>query len=437
MQKRSRNPQQQSMFSGLEEMLNPKDPLYQLARKIPWEELQRGFSKYYVEFGRPAKETRLMISLLILKQIYDLGDEDLVKQWTQNPYWQYLGGQEQFQWKLPCDPSEMSHFRKRIGEEGVQRIFKLSVDLHGNKDVAEAEVVVDTTVQEKNITFPTDTKLYRKVAAKCIEIARDENIELRRSYRRTIPKLIFAQRGRNRPRGYKKAIKAQRKLKTIAGRLVREIERKLPVQQQERYAEQLNLFKRVLEQQRSDKNKIYSLHEPHVYCISKGKEHKKYEYGSKVSIAMTKKSAIIVSAMNLEKNVYDGKTLPAVLQDIERHTGKRPEVVIVDQGYRGKQQIEETRIISAKELRKKLSKYEKQKTRKRLRRRAAIEPVISHLKSEFRLARNYLKGVVGDHLNVLMAAAAFNIKKWLNKVASLIFLFFSSRENRLFLAHHC
>jgi IS5 family transposase len=331
----------------------------------------------------------------------------------------------------------MSHFRKRIGEEGVQRIFKLSVDLHGNKDIAEAEVVVDTTVQEKNITFPTDTKLYRKVAAKCIEIARDENIELRRSYRRTIPKLIFAQRGRNRPRGYKKAIKAQRKLKTIAGRLVREIERKLPVQQQERYAEQLNLFKRVLEQQRSDKNKIYSLHEPHVYCISKGKEHKKYEYGSKVSIAMTKKSAIIVSAMNLEKNVYDGKTLPAVLQDIERHTGKRPEVAIVDQGYRGKQQIEETRIISAKELRKKLSKYEKQKTRKRLRRRAAIEPVISHLKSEFRLARNYLKGVVGDHLNVLMAAAAFNIKKWLNKVASLIFLFFSSRENRLFLAHHC
>ena len=249
--------------------------------------------------------------------------------------------------------------------------------------------------------------------------------------------MIFAQRGRNRPRGYKKAIKAQRKLKTIAGRLVREIERKLPVQQQERYAEQLNLFKRVLEQQRSDKNKIYSLHEPHVYCISKGKEHKKYEYGSKVSIAMTKKSSIIVSAMNLEKNVYDGKTLPAVLQDIERHTGKRQEVAIVDQGYRGKQQIEETRIISAKELRKKLSKYEKQKTRKRLRRRAAIEPVISHLKSEFRLARNYLKGVVGDHLNVLMAAAAFNIKKWLNKVASLIFLFFSSRENRLFLAHHC
>ena len=171
-----------------------------------------------------------------------------------------------------------------------------------------------------------------------------------------------------------------------------------------------------------------------MYCISKGKEHKKYEFGSKVSIAMTKTSGVIVSAMNIEKNVYDGATLPDVLEDIKNHTGKRPTIAIVDQGYRGKKEVGETQIISAQALRKKLTKYEKHKTRKRLRRRAAIEPVIGHLKSEFKLARNYLKGVIGDHINVLLAAAAYNLRKWLRMASPFILFIFWRNQKRVILA---
>lgn len=409
--------QGQFLCEGLAQMLNPKEALYQLAHAIDWATLDKEFSQYYVDFGRPAKPTRLMISLLLLKQMFDKGDETVVEEWQQNPYWQYLSGVETFQWKVPCEPSDLVHFRNRIGQAGMKRIFEVSVSLHGKAVAKEKEVVIDTTVQEKNIAYPTDTNLYRKIAQQCVKIAVNEGISLRRSYSRTIPKLVFAQRGRSRPKTHKKAVKATRKLKTIAGRLVRELHRKLPVEVLDRYQEKLALFQQVLDQKRSDKDKIYSLHEPHVYCMSKGKAHKKYEYGSKVSIAITKTSGIIVSAMNLEKNQYDGKTLPDVLDDIKSVTGSAPKVAIVDQGYRGKKRIDDTAIVSADKLKKNLSSYEKRKTKKRLRRRAAIEPIIGHLKSDFRLAVNYLRGVIGDHLNVLLAAAAFNIRKWLRKVA--------------------
>ena len=408
----------------LENIVNPKHPLCQLAKRIPWKQLEKGFTKYYRDFGRPAKPTRLMISLLLLKQIYNQGDETVMEAWVQNPYWQYFSGEDTFQWEYPCDPSDLVHFRKRIGREGLEKIFQISIDLHGEKVSKEQEVVVDTTVQEKNITYPTDTKLARKIAEQCVGIARREGIELRRSDARTISKLVFAQRGRHLPRGKKRANKATRRLKIIAGRLVRELNRKLPPRLKEKYRELLELFQRVLDQKRGDRNKIYSLHEPQVYCMSKGKVHKKYEFGSKVSIGMTKQSGIIVSAINLEQNQYDGKTLPQVLDDVKQRIGRCPRTVIVDQGYRGKKRIGETEIVSADKLKKELTRYEKRKTKKQLRRRAAIEPVIGHLKSDFRLARNYLKGTLGDHLNVLLAATAFNLKKWMNQATNFILSFF-------------
>ncbi len=422
--------QRQFLYEGLKEMLNHQEPLYKLAGIIDWEQLDKEFEKYYVDFGRPAKPTRLMISLLLLKQMKGLGDETAVVEWTHNPYWQYLSGAEHFQWNFPCEPSDLVHFRKRIGTEGMQRILQLSVDLHEDKEVQEQEVVVDTTAQEKNITYPTDTKLHKKIVQHCVNIAKETGIQLRRSYKRTIPKLICAQRGRNHPRGHKKAIKAAKKLKTIAGRLVREIGRKMPEHMDDYYSDHLTLYKRVLAQKRGDTNKIYSLHEPHVYCMSKGKAHKKYEYGSKVSIAMTKTSGIIVSALNFEQNIYDGKTLSDVLEDIEKVTDKRPKTAIVDLGYQGRRTINGTQVITSRELRKSQSKYQRRKTRQRLRRRAAIEPVIGHLKSDFKLARNYLRGVVGDHINVLLAATAFNIRKWLRKTAFLFCDIFSCSKNR-------
>lgn len=412
-------PNQPSLFEGLAEMLNPKEPLYRLADKIPWDTLEEEFAKYYINFGRPAKPTRLMISLLILKRIYDKGDETVVAAWVQNPYWQYFSGMDQFQWQVPCEPSDLVHFRKRIGPEGLERIFQVSIDIQNPKAVQEKEVVVDTTVQEKNITFPTDTKLYRKIAEHCLKIAEQEGVALRRSYRRTIPKLLFAQRGRNHPCGHKKANKATAKLKTIAGRLVRELDRKLSKEGLAVRREQLNLYKRALEQKRSDKNKVYSLHEPHVYCVSKGKTHKKYEFGSKASFAMTKAGGVIVGALNHEKNLYDGKTLPEVLKEIAVRTGCDPVAVIVDQGYRGRKKIGDTQIVSADGFKKKLTPYQRRKLKKQLRRRAAIEPVIGHLKSDFRLARNYLKGAIGDQMNVLLAATAYNLAKWMRESISV------------------
>jgi IS5 family transposase len=415
--------QQNFLYQGLKELLNPKEPLYQLAEKIAWEEIEKAFIKYYVDFGRPAKPVRLMVSLMLLKQMYNLGDETVIAQWVQNPYWQYFSGEKTFQWKYPVEPSDMVHFRKRVGEEGIKKILEITIFIHG-KAAMEKEVVVDTTVQEKNITFPTDVKLCRRIIEQCGKIAEEEKVEQRQSYKRTVKKLQMAQRFRNHPKNKKKAIQAERKLKTIAGRLVRELERKLNTKQKEKYEGKLKIFNRILAQKKTDKEKIYSIHEPEVYCVSKGKEHKKYEFGSKASIVLTKKSGIIVGAYSLEKNEYDGHTLPKALDQCEQLRGVRPSLAIADRGYKGKTKIGETEILIPKPPKKSITEYEKKKVRGRFRRRASIEPVIGHLKTDNRLSRNFLKGIVGDQINVMLAASAFNLKKWMRK-AETSFVSFS------------
>jgi IS5 family transposase len=415
----------QFLAPSLKELLNPREGLYRLAEKIPWGEFEKQFGALYSPMGRPAKPVRLMVSLLLLKQMFNLGDETVVEAWVQNPYWQFFSGETVFQWKVPIEPSDLVHFRKRIGEAGVEKILAVSVALHGKK-AQEKEIVIDTTVQEKNITYPTEAKLHRRMIEHCRKIARRENILLRQSYQRTIGKLMQAQRWWHHPKNGKRARAAARHLKTIAGRLVRELERKLPVEKKEHYQAKLELYQRVLRQQRQDHNKIYSLHEPQVYCVAKGKEHKKYEFGTKASVVMTKTSGVIVGALSLEKHQYDGHTLPAVLQQAQQLRGVAAEVAIVDRGYRGRKMEGTTRILSPQRGSSEQSPAEKQKMRKRFRRRSAIEPVIGHLKSQYRLARNFLKGSVGDRFNLMLAAAAFNLRKWLRQASSFLFLFFRS-----------
>lgn len=433
MKSNSPNQDQKSfLYQGLKEILNPQEPLYQLSDKIPWVEIEKEFERYYVDFGRPAKPIRLMVSLLILKQMYNLGDETVVERWVQNPYWQYFSGQREFQWKLPLEPSDFVHFRKRIGEQGVKKILEISIGLHG-KQAMETEVVVDTTVQEKNITFPTDVKLHKRIIEQCRKIAAVEGIEQRQSYKRIVKKLVLAQRFRNHPKNKKKAYSAARKLKTIAGRMVREIERKLIEEKRQKYETRIEIFNKILSQSRDDKNKVYSIHEPKVYCISKGKEHKKYEFGAKASIVLTKKSGIIVGAYSLEKNDYDGHTLPRALEQCEEiRGGNRPEVAIADRGYKGKTRIGETKILLPKPPKKNSSEYEKKKARSRFRRRAAIEPIIGHLKTDYRMARNFLKGVIGDSLNLMLAAAAFNFKKWMRKMKHFFCSYYSNCKTHIF-----
>jgi IS5 family transposase len=404
--------QQTSFFSTFEEQLNHHHPLYILANRVDWKKFEEAFKKYYSEtMGAPAKPIRLMVGLLVLKHVRNLSDESVVEQWAENSYYQYFCGEEYFAAAEPCVPTELVEFRKRIGEEGVEMILKESIRING-KDGQEEDAVTDTTVQEKNITFPTDSKLHKKIIDKCKNIAQRENLELRQSYTRVVKKLSLDQRFRNHPKNYGKARKADRKIKTIAGRLVRELERKLAPEN--KHVPSLSLFKKVLAQKRNDTQKIYSLHESHVQCISKGKEHKKYEFGSKVSIIKTKSTGVIIGAINIEKNDYDGHTLHPALEQQQRLTGHILKNNFVDRGYRGVTTVLGTNILTPKNY-SHLNNYQKQKIRRGFRRRAAIEPVIGHLKSDYRLSRNFYKGVFGDNINVMLAAAAMNFKRMMNK----------------------
>lgn len=413
----------------LKEQLNPDHELYLLAQAIDWDYFEQAFAKYYSDKGRPAHSIRLMTSLLILKAIYNLSDERLVEEhWEMNAYFQYFGGIEIQQWGQPCAASDLVHFRYRIGEEGVEKIIKHSIDKHG-KDGKSNHVSIDSTPQEKNITYPTDSKLAKKIIDRCVKKAKKSNITLRRSYKRTSKQLLRDTYNGTHPKRRKKANAAKRKLKTIAGRLVRELERKLPKGD---YVKELELYKKVLAQQQHSKNKIYSLHEPEVYCMSKGKAHKKYEYGCKASVALTQDTGVIVGAMTFTTNIYDGHTLVPVLEQVKRLTDKIPKTATVDRGYKGRQSVGSTTIQIPKPPLKKDNAYQRRKKRKHHRRRAAIEPIISHLKHDHRAARNFLKGQIGDSINFMMAAAGFNFKKLMKKLKeNKLWLFFE------ILCDHC
>lgn len=396
--------------------LDPRQPLKQLADTLSWTEFAPAFGKYYSEQGRPAKPVRLMVGLLRLKQMFNQGDETVVAAWVQNPCWQYFCGMNEFQWQVPCDPSDLVYFRQRLGAAGVQRILKVTAQLHGER-AQETEVVVDTTVQEKNITHPPDTKLAHKIIRRCGRVADRNGVKLRRRYRKAVRQCVMAQRWRKDPKKRKAAHRALRKMKVIAGRLIRELERKLPETAREEERENCALYRRVLKQKPPDREKIYSLHEPQVYCLSKGKAHKKYEFGSKASVVMTKTHGVIVGAVAHAENLYAGDALRPALQQTRAITERQPDKAIVDRGYRGRKAVDGTEVLVPGRPKPGQSKRESAKMRARCRRRAAIEPVISHLKHQYRLVRCFLKGFVGDQVNLLLAAAAWNLKKWLRGAA--------------------
>jgi IS5 family transposase len=415
---------QSSFFFTLEDTLSSKHPLYILANQVDWIKFEDAFSPLYcLDNGRPAKPIRLMTGLLILKHIRNISDESVVEQWSENLYYQYFCGFQEFVASTPCEASELVHFRKRIGESGIELIFKESIRINGD-DSNDQDVNADTTVQEKNITFPTDAKLHKKIITKTLKIVQDEQLPIRQRYTRTLKKLSVAQRFRNHPKNKSKARKADKKVRTIAGRLVRELERNLPPDSV--HQKTVLFFRKVLAQTRSSKNKIYSLHEPETLCISKGKEHKKYEFGNKVSIVKTQKTGVIVGAMGF-RNEFDGHTLTPALAQVNRLVGKEPKTVSVDRGYRGNTQIGSTKVQIPKPFNdKKQTKYQQKKLKEAHRKRAAIEPVIGHLKTDYRLGRNFYKGIFGDNINVMLAAAAFNFKRMMNKWKSSFFMFFQN-----------
>ncbi len=393
------------------DFINDQHELVLLADKIDWDYFEKEFSGFYSQLGRPSMPIRLMVGCLMLKRIYNLGDETLVEAWVRDPYMQYFCGMLHFEHKFPCDPSDFVHFRKRIGDNGVEKIFTYSVLIHGRK-AHENLVLSDTTVQENNTTFPTDAKLAKRVIDKCNDLAKQTGINQRQSYTRVSKQLVRNTFNPKHPKRAVKAKKAGKKLKTIAGRLIRELERELTPDQLAQHQKELDFYRQIINQQRTDKNKIYSVHKPFTSCIAKGKAHKQYEFGNKVGLLATSKTLIITAIKAFEGNPHDSRTIEPLLEQAKHNNLTVPKEVVYDRAGKGQKQIGDT-IISTPDNKplKRDTDYQRKKKRRKFRRRAAIEPVIGHLKTDFRMGQNYLHGKVSPQINAFLAAAGWNLKK--------------------------
>lgn len=408
---------QRDLFNPLlTDFINMGHELVLLSKKIDWKYFEEEFSECYSNTGQPSMPIRLMVGSLMLKRIYNLGDETLCEAWIRDPYMQYFCGSAHFEHRFPCDPSDFVHFRKRIGVAGVEKIFVHSVDLHG-KDALEKMSLSDTTVAENNTTFPTDAKLAKNIIDKCNTIAQKAGVDQRQTYVRVSRQLVRETYNPNHPKRKKKAKKAGRKLKTIAGRLLRELERELSCEVLKAHQANIHFYKQVLSQKRTDKNKIYSLHKPFTACIAKGKAHKQYEFGNKVGLITTSKSLIITAVKSFIGNPHDSKTIEPLLDQMGSNLNYTPQEIIYDRGGKGQALIGET-IISTPDYRplKQDSAYRKRVKRRKFRRRAAIEPVIGHLKSDFRMGQNYLWGEQSPQINAFLAATGWNLKKMMTKL---------------------
>lgn len=418
MQPKARPPQRELFGARLSELLNPEHPLYVLAERIDWSQFDTAIDACYAdELGRPGVNTRLMVGLLYLKHAFDESDESVVARWVENPYWQFFCGCQYMQHELPIDPSSLSRWRKRVGAERLEKLLEATIHtalaMKAVRPQEFQQVNVDTTVQEKAIAFPTDARLYHKMRVALVRRATALGITLRQNYRFKSKKLLAKQGRYAHARQMKRAAKMTRQLKTILGRVVRDVERKAHKLQgqiaDEPLRELLVLAHRLLVQERTSKNKLYSVHAPEVECICKGKAHKRYEFGCKTSVATTSKSNWIVGTQALHDNPYDGHTLRGAIQQVERLTGQTPNEVIVDQGYRGHDYRGSALVHVVRTIPKRATRALK----RLLRRRAAIEPTIGHMKSDNRLDRNYLTGQEGDRINAVLSAAGYNLRKLL------------------------
>ena len=399
-----------SSLSALARQLNLNHPLVQLAETIDWESFEETFGRVVkASGGRPALPTRLMVGLHYLKGLYDESDESVVAKWVENPYWQHFCGEQVFQHELPCHPTSLVKWRKQIGTDGFEQllgqIIQTAMRIAVVKPKEIERVNVDTTVQEKAVSFPTDARLYNQARITLVRAARKRGVKLRQSYVR-VGKYAFFKQSRYRVAGQlKRARKYTRRLRTYLGRVIRDIERKCP-QSDAEMAVLLERAKRIEQQQRSDSNKLYSMHAPEVECIAKGKVHKRYEFGCKVVFVTTSASNWIVGAAAVHGNPYDGSTLSDALSQTDRLTGVSPKQASVDKGFRGCKYHPKGVLVLVAGTRK-----FKGILKRLVKRRNAIEPVIGHLKHDHALKRNFLKGKQGDRINALLAACGFNLRK--------------------------
>ena len=408
--------------SRLDQIINMNHKLVLLAKQIDWDYLEEKFEKYYTEnFGRPGLSTRLMVGLHYLKSMFNEGDESVVDHFLENPYWQYFCGYEYFQTDLPLEPTSLVKWRNRIGSEGAEEMLKTTIKAAKDKKLINKQemkrVNVDTTVQEKAISFPTDSKLYFKMREILVQDACQRGIDLRQTYKRIAKRALVMQSRYRHSRKFKKANKEVKKLKNYLGRTIRDIRRKSS-NIDKALEEKLIFAERLYKQGRTDKNKIYSIWAEEVECISKGKAYKKYEFGNKVSVVSTSRSNWVVGVKSFHGNPYDGHTLVDAISQSERLTALECKEIYCDRSYRGSKKKLKDKIINiVGRVSKKLSRT----VRKWFKRRSAIEPIIGHMKNNNRMGRNYLHGKEGDKINALFAGCGFNLRKLLRVFFCLIF----------------
>ena len=424
MKPRKLPPEQDDLLRArLVEMIDMRHELVKLETLIDWGVFEREWAGFFPSHtGRPATPSRLVAGLLYLQHAFALSDEAVVARWVENPYWQHFCGETFFQHRLPLDPSSLTRWRSRIGEEGVEWMLTETIEAGKRAGTVKRtdlnRITVDSTVMEKNIAHPTDARLYETARRKLVGLAREAGLGLRQNYNRLGPRLA-SQVGRYaHARQFKRMRKALRRLKGYTGRVLRDIERQLGKVPEgalrARLVELIALANRLLAQKPKDKKKLYSLHEPAVDCISKGKAHKRYEFGTKVSVATTNRSGFVVGMRALPGNPYDGHTLAEALEQVEILTDQRPEMAFVDRGYRG-HGVEDVKVF--------ISGARRGVTRtiaRLLRRRSAIEPMIGHMKNDGRLTRSTLKGTDGDALFAVLCGCGHNIRMILRHLRAVL-----------------
>jgi transposase, IS5 family len=444
----------------LDTMIDLRHPLAVLARRLPWDRIEQALApafahrdrpanaemvtdllgEHALEFGggvsnagRPRLSIRLMASLLYLKNAFNLSDEELVQRWSENVVWQFFSGMDYYEPRLPCDATQIGRFRRAIGEEGLEQLLKstieTAVEVRAVKPAELERVIVDTTVQEKAIAHPVDSRLLEIARHKVISAAKRAGIALKQTFVKEGKALRRKAGGYAHAKQFKRLRKTVKRQRTILGVVMREVQRKLETQSQTiasggRPAHEpsgptalgelqtwLQRAERIRTQQRHDKNKLYALHAPEVECIGKGKARKPYEFGVKVSLAVTHKQGLMVGARSFPDNPFDGHILCAQMEqttNLLQDLGRKPTHVIVDLGFRGVDADNPGVQIIHRGKYRSLTNQQ----RRWLKRRQAIEPMIGHAKSDNRMERCWLPGALGDALHALSCAAGYNIR-WL------------------------
>ena len=430
---------QNDLFKArLDQIVDLDHPLAKLGRVIDWRFLEGRFGAVYSDkAGHPPLPTRLMAGLSILKHMHDLSDEDLCARWVENPYYQLFCGEEFFQHKLTFDRSSLTRWRQRMGEEKLVALIQESLSVATRTGAAKpadfSKVIVDTTVQPKAVAFPTDAKLMHRARERLVKLAKKAGVELRQSYQRVGKHALIAHQRYAHAKQFKRANRALKTIRTYLGRVIRDIVRKIKgeAELESAFAHPLMLARRVREQRQHQRGRkglpsgsvprVYSLHAPEVECIGKGKAHRPYEFGVKVSLATTlnrsKGGQFIAHAKALPGNPYDGHTLAAVIPEIETQIVANLTRIVADRGYRGHNAPPGHKFrVYISGQRRRLTETIKRE----LRRRPAVEPVIGHAKAEHRLGPNDLAGMNGDAANAVLAAAGYNFRRLLEWLALLL-----------------